>query len=323
MNSNRLGIYVSAILIAISLFACQKENHPPDIQSLTIAVDTVQPGDTVNLYCYASDEDGDEVSYTWSCDEGLILFPSNPLSNSAQWIAPDNPGEFFINVKASDGELMTESSLHMQVTGLSIFTDPRDGNVYQYVKIVTQTWMAENLAYLPTVNHPDQLSETEAHYYVYGFEGSIVHEAKAIDNYKDYGVLYNWEAAMEACPEEWHLPSDEEWITLEKLLGMSEYHLDYWGFRPSREVSIKLKSSYGWKDDKNGINSLGFNALPGGWYTAIGSFTQLTETASFWSSKPYKSSFAMHLDLYHYAEGVYWYYITRKLGYSVRCVKDE
>lgn len=33
-------------------------------------------------------------------------------------------------------------------------------------------------------------------------------------NREPYGCLYNWPAAMHACPKGWHLPSDAEWTRL-------------------------------------------------------------------------------------------------------------
>jgi len=47
-------------------------------------------------------------------------------------------------------------------------------------------------------------SLTKPHYYVYGYEGTDVTAAKATYNYSTHGVLYNWPAAMTACPEGWH-----------------------------------------------------------------------------------------------------------------------
>ncbi len=104
------------------------------------------------------------------------------------------------------------------------FTDSRDGNVYKFVKIGTQTWMAENLAYLPSVVGSATGSETTPYYYVYGYDGTSVTAAKATSNYTTYGVLYNWPAAMGGfsssssnpsgvqgvCPAGWHLPSEAE-----------------------------------------------------------------------------------------------------------------
>jgi uncharacterized protein (TIGR02145 family) len=75
--------------------------------------------------------------------------------------------------------------------------------------------MAENLKYLPSVSPSEDQSETEPHYYVYDYQGTNVSDAKATANFKKYGVLYNWPAAMEACPPGTRLPTDEEWHILE------------------------------------------------------------------------------------------------------------
>ncbi len=38
-------------------------------------------------------------------------------------------------------------------------------------------------------------------------------------NCNKYGRLYSWEAALQACPEGWHLPSDREWREMAKEYG--------------------------------------------------------------------------------------------------------
>ena len=54
------------------------------------------------------------------------------------------------------------------------FTDSRDSNVYKTVTIGNQTWMAENLKYLPSVVGPGTWSETHVYYYVNGYDGTNV-----------------------------------------------------------------------------------------------------------------------------------------------------
>jgi len=204
------------------------------------------------------------------------------------------------------------------VSGL--FTDQRDSQTYGYYDYGSQTWMAENLAYLPDVSSSNIGSSTESNYYVYGYEGTSLSEAKGTDNHEFYGVLYNWEAARNACPPSWHLPTDEEWKTLEKYLGMSALDADNIGWRNSGDVGKMLKSTSGWNFNGNGDNSSGFKASPGGFCGSIGGFDHLGNNVYFWSSSPDGESNAWLRDLNHGNDGVDRGSRSRSLGYSVRCL---
>jgi len=79
------------------------------------------------------------------------------------------------------------------------FTDSRDGKTYKTVKIGTQTWTAENLAF-------------KSNNGCWAYDDEVANAAI-------YGYLYNWETAKAACPKGWHLPSVEEWTILVNYLG--------------------------------------------------------------------------------------------------------
>jgi len=162
-------------------------------------------------------------------------------------------------------------------------TDVRDGKIYKTVKIGDQWWMAENLAWLPAVSSPTSGSTFENYYYVYGYQGNSVAEAKATANFITYGVLYNWTAAMNGsmsssanpsgvqgpCPAGWHLPSQAEWIVLSDYLIVNGY--GYGG--SGDDIAKSLSSKTNWNtssipgtpgNDPTSNNSCGFSALPGG-----------------------------------------------------------
>jgi len=201
----------------------------------------------------------------------------------------------------------------------------QDGNYYSVVKIGSQMWMAENLAYLPAVSPSSRKADTYPFYYVYGNEGSNVNEAKATDYYETYGVLYNWEAAKTACPSGWHLPTDDEWKILENYLGMQVTELNVMFYRGSGDVDKKLKSTTGWHDNSgdnsNGDNSSGFNALPSGRIGSNGGFDDLGYFTSFWSSSEI-GTFSLDRYLFYSQDGVGRYYTSRRHGESVRCLKN-
>jgi uncharacterized protein (TIGR02145 family) len=212
------------------------------------------------------------------------------------------------------------------------FSDPRDGNIYKTVKIGNQLWMAENLRYLPDVSHPIVGINSLPFHYVYfyfgketynGYSTDIV-EAKATDHYANYGVLYNWQAALNSCPPGWHLPTDEAWKELTHFLGGDSIA----GAKlRNRELSL-------WGDpltgpDTTSSNVSGFSAIPGGRRNPGGTFGGMGMFSYFWSSadKPVGNAW----------DGNAWYmmlinndsiahihnYAGKQYGFSVRCLKNE
>ena len=214
------------------------------------------------------------------------------------------------------------------------FIDERDGNQYKFVKIGNQTWMAENLKYLPSVTGSGNWSTTEPYYYVYGYNGTNVNEAKATVTYNTYGVLYNWPAALNGaspgnsnpsgvqgvCPAGWHLPGYTEW---EKLV-------DYLGGDSIAGGILKETGTTHWSSPNTGAtNESGFTALPGGFYWNWGEFGfYAAGSVSVWWSATWNDNIPEHISIPNSENKVYisaYYstdYVLPSWGFSVRCVKD-
>ncbi|MBP7077398.1 MAG: SUMF1/EgtB/PvdO family nonheme iron enzyme [Bacteroidales bacterium] len=207
------------------------------------------------------------------------------------------------------------------------FTDSRDGTIYKTVKIGSQTWMAENLRYIPSVVGPTTGSATTKYYYVYDYDGTSVSAAKATANYKTYGVLYNWTAAMDGaassnsnpsqvkgvCPESWHLPSNAEWGQLVYYLGGAD----------AAGGKLKEMGNSHWNiPNADATNSRGFWALPGGCREDDGSFWMLYDHGYWWSASESGINHAYGRYLVCLASFIDVSIGYKSWGYSVRCVKD-
>ena len=194
------------------------------------------------------------------------------------------------------------------------FTDTRDLKTYNFVKIGNQSWMAENLAYLPAVSQPAAISGINPHCYVYGYDGTIVSTAKATANYPTYGVLYNWTSALTACPAGWHLPDKAEFSALINFMGGDAI------------AGYKMKSTQGWNDNVgkngNGDNLYGFTALPGGDLEGAGVFLNLGDYGSFWTSDPDGGSNGWMWLLDNFNIGAFLHSYPKSIGVSVRCIKN-
>lgn len=181
---------------------------------------------------------------------------------------------------------------------------------YQTVRIGTQTWMAENLAYAGTS----------------GTTGSCY--GNSSDSCLKYGRLYSWAEAINGaslpasgtvrgiCPAGWHLPSDEEWTTLVATVEADP--------RVGKNLGGKaLKSTTGWRSDRTGTDLFGFNALPAGMRDAEGISTTSGTSALFWSSTQY----AVAPEFYAWYRNIDYAFVFRgqqskSIGHSVRCIQD-
>jgi uncharacterized protein (TIGR02145 family) len=216
-------------------------------------------------------------------------------------------------------------------TDAGTLMDSRDSNEYKCVKIGTQVWMAENLAYLPSINRFIDDQETFGPpyppcYYVWtnvleNQEPDNVVEAKATANYITYGVLYNWTAALSACPAGWHLPSNEEWTML----------INYLGGNNKAGGKLKEAGKSHWKRFNEGAdNRSGFMALPAGNLACGALYYSMGEIAYFWSSAEYNGPnpplgkrSAWYIALSGMSATVSLEKISVRDGFSVRCIKDQ
>ena len=225
-------------------------------------------------------------------------------------------------------------------------TDERDGQVYKTVKIGDQWWMAENLNY--------ELPKQE----FYGFESTLsLCYNNEPDSCAKYGRLYTFAAATDCCPispnyinsdsysphgicpENWHIPSVNEWKILLNVVN---------GF------ATDLKSTSGWLDDGNGYDNLDFKLLPAGYYRnyeiledmGFGydvpefdddskkiEFTNIGQEACFWMPK-HSTASSFYGDSYQLENAYSFCFSNDKkdvsysmqykiYAYSVRCVKDN
>lgn len=175
------------------------------------------------------------------------------------------------------------------------FVDSRDQKTYEWVKIGTQTWMAENLAFFTS---PGSWSYNNDE-----------------DNVSIYGYLYDWETAQTVAPAGWHLPSQIEWETLVEYLGGT-----YQAFNKLLESGTAH-----WDSPNSGTNTSKFSALPSGYfdqrddsYNFLGHLTMFHST----TEHPSNNTIAMGLILNQNFSEASIEGRPKDLTLPVRCIKD-
>jgi len=215
--------------------------------------------------------------------------------------------------------------------GQETYVDNRDKNTYRVVTIGKQVWMAENLRYLPQVNSPSSIDDDDYYnskYFVYGYDGTDVSEAKKTQEYNTYGVLYNMVAAKTACPSGWHLPKDSEWKKLEKTLGVPGKTINEIGYRGKKEGTLLAGDTALWKSGgkvnfKDHISGTsGFKALPAGHVSIDRKFHDLGEKTNFWTATDYCEGYSYFRSIGINNFAIYRNNSDYRSAMSVRCIKN-
>jgi len=208
----------------------------------------------------------------------------------------------------------------------SLLHDKRNGQYYETVLIGNQCWMAENINIGDMINGvQNQSNNGIIEKYCY---------ANYPENCDTFGGLYQWEEVMQyvtdtamlgICPEDWHIPADEEWKQLEgeadNLYGYPDPEWNNIGWR-GYDVGLNLKSVNGWNSGGNGSGIYNFLVLSGGGRNANGNFWNLGDGACFWTSTKSSSNLAYYREFSCGSDEVWRIGKIFDPGFSVRCIKD-
>lgn len=196
------------------------------------------------------------------------------------------------------------------------------GNLYNTVNIGSQVWMVENLrttrynnnTAIPNVKDNGAWFNLTTPAYCW-FNNDI--------NIAYYGALYNWYTIQTGrlCPTGWHIPTDEEFKTLELYLKMPADQVDLWEWRGT-DQGTQIKNTTGWADGENGTNTSGFSALPYGYrYAVTGAFNGLNILTYWWSSE-HNADQACYRRVDGNNTGIHRSVTSKKGGKYVRCIKN-
>lgn len=176
------------------------------------------------------------------------------------------------------------------------FTDNRDGQAYQWVRLKdSKKWMAQNVNY--------------------EMDGTWCYD-EASTNCEKYGRLYTWQAANNACPKGWRLPSDEEWWSMASYYGKA-----YNSYAGQEKIEGKDDGEVAYKVLMEG-GETGFSALLGGSHSSDEGFDYLGSLGCYWTSSEHNASNALGYYFYIHSRGLARDSYNKGLSYSCRCLQD-
>ncbi|TRW96441.1 fibrobacter succinogenes major paralogous domain-containing protein [Flavobacterium gawalongense] len=195
-----------------------------------------------------------------------------------------------------------------------------DGNIYPTILICSQLWMKKNLNVskyrngdlIPQVQDATQWNNLTT--------GAWCYYANQTANGTVYGKLYNWYAVNDSrglAPAGWHIPSNNEWVTLENCLGG-------WA---SAGFKMKEIGTAHWQPTNDGAtNSSDFTGIPGGLRISnpgTVDFSQINYEGFWWSTSESSDYYGKTCRILNSDVG---YLGTSAVdliqGLSVRCLKD-
>lgn len=197
----------------------------------------------------------------------------------------------------------------------------QEGNTYKTVVIGTKEWMAENLKVSKYRNGTPIPNLTSTNWTTTNSGAWCWYKNDSAVHHCPYGKLYNWFAVDDTrkiCPTGWHVPTYDEWVQLESLLGGSE----------SAGGKMKSQGLQYWSGVNLGASNFsGFSGLPGGFrygVSGVGTF-DFKGTVGYWwsaSASPNTPGTAFFRGLLNDSPSLLETNFIYRCGMSVRCVND-
>ena len=260
----------------------------------------------VGYYWYTSwNSTRDTVKTEYGSGDGSWTL-SAPLATGTYSVYVTAFATDYTSLYATKQIIVVDPSLEGSLKGAgyetsSSMVDPRDAGVYYLATAGEKVWMRNNL--------------------YYSGSGVSYESSSAMDPI--VGRLYNWEEAISACPDGWHLPTDEEFATMAGASGeilssvagslMADAYFNgdkLWTFWPDVKIT----------------NSTKFSAIPVGYaidqegnvkYMGSGQY------ATFWTASD-SGDTAMYRYIYVDKKDIYLGHGDKEsFRASVRCVKDD
>lgn len=254
----------------------------------------------------------------WSASSNQSWCTVDPLNDSASGNATVMYSKNTVGFRTAtitfsgsgvDAQILTISQKEGLITDIN-------GNTYNVVKIGTQYWLDRNLAVTNYRNGDEIPDITDGSTWAALTDGAYCYYNNASSNNAIYGKLYNWYAVTDSrniAPTGWHIPTDYEWTTLNNYLGGESV-----AGGKLKEVGIAH-----WQNPNTGAtNETGFTALPGGYRNSNGIYNNIGYAGNWWSSGEYVSTSAWYRNVYYNNSNLFRYYYNKKVGFSVRCIRD-
>ena len=231
MDFRRYLIAAAALIAALGIASCKKDDDDTETSdyldgTLTFSIPGfVKPGETYTMTPSgvsrpSTDTSTEGLGYYWNIDlvqttNDTVRIESDGPEVSASYTltVPDTLLTIDITCAAfANGYYNTSASASVVIvrpegeerslqgikydTGKT-FKDPRDGKEYSFTTVAGLDWFIDNLAYEGA--------------------GSPYFDAAAMTDI--FGMYYDWEEALTACPSGWRLPSNADFIKVHTSLG--------------------------------------------------------------------------------------------------------
>jgi uncharacterized protein (TIGR02145 family) len=339
-HMNNLFRISEAILLILSIFfiqSCKKDKPTTVPDAPTIGRATEGNSLAVVTFTVPVSNGGSKITgYTVTSNPGNITGTGTASPITVNGLTNGTDYTFTVTATNINGNGAASAASNSITPSASLVTDI-DGNTYNTVTIGTQVWMKENLkttkyndnSTIPLVTDASVWAAlTTGAYYDFNITYGRLYNWYVVDNNAATKVASN--GGKNVCPASWHIPTDEEWTTLENYLIANGYNWD--GTTTGNKIAKSMASSWGWitnatagtvGNDQASNNSSGFTALPGGYISYIGMFKFIGGKGTWWSST---ACFTIHA-WYRIVSSDYTYvsreHDNQKYGFSVRCVRDN